>query len=271
MMVKVTNSILDKILRDKQEEVETLKKMLPLGHIKEYIDSNQFPVNFSGALMGDTIRLIAEIKKASPSKGMLDLDLDPVKTGVIYAENGAAAVSVITEEKHFFGNIDYLVQVKEALKSFGIPVLRKDFIFDPYQIYESRAYGADAILLIVAALEQNQLVELMNVAQSMWLQCLVEVHNEDELKIALDVGAEVIGINNRNLHTFYTTLDVTKRLAPLIPDGKIIVSESGIETKEDLGLLREYGVNSVLIGETLIKATNITMAVRKFTGFTEKD
>ena len=188
-MVKLTNSILDKILRDKQKEVETLKKMFPLGKVKEYIDSKQFPVNFSGALMGDTIRLIAEIKKASPSKGILDLDLDPVKTSLIYAENGAAAISVITEGKHFFGNINYLSQVKDKLKSFGIPVLRKDFIFDPYQIYESKAYGADAILLIVAALEKNQLIELMNVAQSMWLQCLVEVHNEDELKIALDVGA----------------------------------------------------------------------------------
>ena len=270
-MVKVTNSILDKILNDKQQEVESLKKVLPLEEIREYIDPKQFPVNFSGALMGDTIRLIAEVKKASPSKGMLDPKLDPVKTGIIYAENGAAAVSVITEEKHFFGNINYLIQVKEALKSFGIPVLRKDFIFDPYQIFESRAYGADAILLIVAALEKDKLIELMNIAKSIWLQCLVEVHNEDELKIALDIGAEVIGINNRNLHTFYTTLDVTKRLAPLVPDGKIIVSESGIETKEDLELLKKHGVNSVLIGETLIKATNITMAVRKFTGFTEKD
>ena len=221
--------------------------------------------------MGDKIRIIAEVKKASPSKGMLDPNLDPVKTGVIYAENGVAAVSVITEEKHFFGNIDYLVQIKEALKSFEIPVLRKDFIFDTYQVYESRAYGADAILLIVAALEQAQLIELMNVAESMWLQCLVEVHNEDELKIALDIGAEVIGINNRNLHTFYTTLDVTKQLAPHIPDGKIIVSESGIETKEDLEFLKKHGVHSVLIGEALITAANMSMAVRKFTGFTGKN
>jgi indole-3-glycerol phosphate synthase len=220
--------------------------------------------------MGDDLRLIAEVKKASPSKGILNADLDPVQTAITYADNGAAVVSVLTESKHFLGSIDYLAAVKEALQPKGIPVLRKDFIFDPYQVHEARAYGADAILLIVAALEPEQLKKLMRVAQSLWMQCLVEVHDEAELQTALDVEAEVIGINNRDLRTFHTTLEVTERLAPLVPQGKIIVSESGIETRDDVQRLSELGVNAVLIGETLVTASDVGAKVREFTGAKER-
>ncbi len=264
-MYKVTNSILDKILEDKRQEVERLKKEMPLSQLEERIAQQAAPLNLSGALMGDELSLIAEVKKASPSKGILNADLDPVQTAVTYADNGAALVSVLTESKHFLGSIDYLAAIKKALQSKGVPVLRKDFIFDLYQVHEARAYGADAILLIVAALEPERLRELLAVAQSLWVQCLVEVHDEAELQTALDAEAEVIGINNRDLRTFYTTLEVTERLAPLIPQGKIIVSESGIETRDDMQRLRKLGVNAVLIGETLVKAKDVGAKVREFT------
>ena len=179
--------------------------------------------------------------------------------------NGAAAVSCLTDPR-FQGELAHLSAIKHSGASGSAPVLRKDFIFDQYQVYEARAAGADAILLIVAILEPAQLAELLETARSLGMQCLVEVHDESELETAVDKGAEVIGINNRDLHTFTTDLAVTQRLAPLVPEGKVLVSESGIFTADDLRLLEGAGVNAVLVGEALVTAPDIAAKVRELSG-----
>ncbi len=265
-MKRTTDSILGKILATKRIEVERLKREMPISQLRERIARQSPALNFSGALWGSDVRLIAEVKRASPSRGMLNPNLDPVQTATTYAANGAAVVSVLTESEHFLGSIEDIVAVKEVLHPQGIPVLRKDFIFDPYQVYEARAYGADAILLIVAALHRDPLRELLELSQSLWMQCLVEVHDEAELKTALDAGAEVVGINNRDLRTFHTDLAVTERLAPLIPAGKVIVSESGINNREDVLHLKRVGVHAVLVGETLVTAADVASKVRELCG-----
>ena len=214
--------------------------------------------------MGDEIRLIAEIKRASPSKGLLAPDFDPVRLGNIYAENGAAAISVLTEADHFQGSIDHLSAVKEATRSWMIPILRKDFIFDPYQVYQSRAAGADAILLIVAILNPTDLKALLQLSMSLFVQCLVEVHNEEELRIAVESGGDIIGINNRDLHTFHTNLDITRRLAPMVPKGTMVVSESGINSRDSIRGLKQLGVNGILVGEAIMTAKDIGAEVREF-------
>ncbi len=258
-------TILDKIVAAKGEEIARHKAQVPLTALEQRIVMQSSPLNFSGALWGDGVRLIAEVKKASPSKGLLRADFDPVALARAYAENGAAAISVLTDA-HFQGCGQHLESVKQATLDRGIPVLRKDFIIDPYQVYEARAWGADAILLIVAILTPERLRELLEVARTMWMQALVEVHNEEELRIALDAGAEVIGINNRDLHTFHTDLEVTRRLAPMVPRGKIVVSESGIGSREDVLGLRRYGVRAVLVGESLVTAQDVGAKVRELTG-----
>ena len=213
--------------------------------------------------MGDEVRLIAEVKRASPSRGMLRRHLDPVALARTYAENGAAAVSVLTEGPHFQGSLEHLWEVKEALTPYRTPVLRKDFIFDSYQVYESRAYGADAILLIVGILTPKRLEELLNLSRELYLQCLVEIHDEKELEVALEVGAEVIGINNRDLRTFHTDVSLSERLVRLIPRGKIVVSESGISTREVALNLKRRGIHAVLVGEALVVASDVAAKVRE--------
>ena len=258
-----TDTILDQIVRAKAQELERRKREAPLEALEERIGGLPVPLNLSGALMGDGVRLIAEIKRASPSKGLLAVDVDAVALAKTYAANGAAAISVLTEVDHFQGALDDLTAVKEATKTQRTPVLRKDFIFDPYQVYESRAGGADAILLIVAILSPDDLKALLQLSMRFYLQCLVEVHNEKELGTALEAGADIIGINNRDLRTFYTTLEVTDRLAPLVPPGKIIVSESGINTREDAQGLKRLGVHGVLVGEALMTAPDVGAKVRE--------
>jgi indole-3-glycerol phosphate synthase len=173
-----------------------------------------------------------------------------------YADNGAAAISVLTNKKYFDGSIEDMVDVINLVSSYRIPVLRKEFIVDQYQIYESRAYGADAILLIVSILGLKQLGEMLSLASSLWLQCLVEVHTEEELEIALCAGAEIIGVNNRDLKTMTTSLATTEKLAPLIPRDKIIVSESGINSYVDIERVKNAGANAVLVGESLVTSTD---------------
>ena len=204
--------------------------------------------------MGNSPRVIAEVKKASPSKGLFVRNLDVPKLANSYAENGAAAISVLTNEDHFQGSIDDLAQVSETVRSAGVPVLRKEFIFDSYQIYEARAYGADAILLIVSMLEKSQLLEFMDI-----------VHDQLELEIALDIGSEVIGINNRNLRTFETTLNTTEELAPKVPLGKIVVSESGISNKDDIKRVQEAGAHAMLVGESLMRSGDPGKALKAIT------
>ena len=212
--------------------------------------------------MGDGVRIIGEVKKASPSKGVLRSNYDPVALATTYANNGAAAVSVLTDV-HFKGTLDHMHEVKKALLPIGIPVLRKDFIFDPYQVYQARAYGADAFLLIASLLTSESIGELLALAHEFWMQCLVEIHNEDDLKKALDAGAEIIGVNNRNLNTFETDISATQRLVPLIPHGKIVVSESGIRNKEDMYELKKLRVNAALVGEALVTAKDVAAKVRE--------
>lgn len=246
--------ILREIVEVKRAEVERLKAEHPLSEIEERLADRPAPLNLAGALMGDSIRIIAEVKKASPSAGVLRVDFDPVSLATIYADNGAAAISVLTNVDHFQGSVEHLQAVHKSTYPRGIPVLQKEFIFDPYQVYESRAYGADAILLIVSILSPPSLRELLDLAQSLWMQSLVEVHDEEELKVALDSGAEIVGINNRDLRTFKTDLEVTDRLAPLVPADKIIVSESGISRREHVDRLRTAGAHAILVGEALVTA-----------------
>ena len=255
-------TILEEIVAAKSAELEEQKKRVPLQALKEKIASQPTLLNLSGALMGGRVRLIAEVKKASPSRGLLAPSFDPVTLATDYVNNGAAAVSVLTDPR-FQGTLEHLEAVKKAVEPYRTPVLRKDFIFDPYQVYESRAHGADAILLIVAILQPGQLKELLSLSQQFWMQALVEVHNEEELKIALGAGAEIIGINNRDLHTFRTDLSATERLVSLVSRGRVIVSESGIFTAEDVLRLEKMGVHAVLVGEALVTAADIGAKVRE--------
>ena len=246
--------ILKKIVRSEQEDLHNRRTSVPIQVLEQRIKScvNSQPRNLAGTLMGDSVRIIAEIKRATPSKGILLQNLDPTQLAKTYAENGAAAISVLTNEPFFQGSLHDMEMVHKTLKSTPIPILRKDFIFDPYQVCEARAYGADSVLLIVSMLSSSQLLELMNVAQQFWIQCLVEVHDEDELEMAIKSGAEIIGINNRNLHTFQTDLSVTERLAPRVPSDCIVVSESGIKTRDDILRVVESGANAILVGEALV-------------------
>jgi indole-3-glycerol phosphate synthase len=258
-------TILDDIVAAKREELEQGKSEVPIEALERRISAQPRPLNFSGALLGDQVRLIAEIKKASPSRGLLSPDFDPVALADTYAENGAAAISVLTDPR-FQGTLDHLASVKEVVQARGIPVLRKDFLFDPYQVYEARACGADAVLLIVSILTPQKLADFLSLGRELGMECLVEVHTPEELQAALDAGAEIIGINNRDLRTFHTDLAVTRELAQLVPKGKVIVSESGISTEEDMRDLKDLGVNAALVGEALVTAPDVGAKVRELAG-----
>ncbi|MBI2556701.1 MAG: indole-3-glycerol phosphate synthase TrpC, partial [Planctomycetes bacterium] len=224
----------------------------------------QSAMPFGAALKsGTNIRIIAEIKKASPSLGIIREDFNPVEIARIYETNGAAAISVLTDEKFFQGSLSYLTGVK---KSVNLPVLRKDFIVDPYQIYEARSAGADAILLIAALLSWEEMQRYLDLASELGMECLVEVHSETELKMVLKTNARIIGINNRDLATFKTDLETTLRLKPMIPAEKIVVSESGIKSRVDVEKLMEEGVDAILVGETLMKSDDISAKLRELLG-----
>jgi len=248
-------TILDKIIADKRSEVEQKKRSLPISDLKKRIVLQKMPLGFASALRGDGIKLIAEIKKASPSRGVLCPDLNPVALAKTYMQGGAAAISVLTEVNHFQGNLEYLEAIRREV---NIPLLRKDFIFDEYQVYESAACGADALLLIAAILSREQLEDLLALSHQIGLTCLVEVHDENEVEQALLSNAEIIGINNRDLNTFNVDINTTRRLRPLIPDGKIVVSESGINNRADIKRIKGWGVNAALVGEALVTTENIT-------------
>ena len=258
-------NILDEIVAAKRIELADSKKQISVAELESAAADQPRPLNLSGALLGGGVRLIAEVKKASPSRGLLMPDFDHLKLAETYAANGAAAISCLTDLR-FQGELSFLQQIKETGASQRAPVIRKDFIFDPYQVVETRAAGADAMLLIVAILEPAQLKELLDAAQAHWMQCLVEVHDEAELETAVDVGAEIIGINNRDLRTFSTDLSVTERIAPLVPRGKQIVSESGIFTRDHIRQMNKVRVNAVLIGEALVTAPDVGEKVRELTG-----
>ena len=252
--------MLNKIMAQKRKEVKQRKQSLPLSRLKELIAQREATLDLALALEGTHTRLIAEVKRASPSRGVLCPNFDPAELAKKYAHGGAAAISVLTETNYFQGSLDHLAAIRQEI---DLPLLRKDFILDPYQVYESRAYGADALLLIVAALSQEQLEELLSLSHSLGLGCLVEVHNEDEVERALHSQARIIGINNRDLTTFTIDINTTRRLLPLIPKGKIVVSESGIRNRSDVEKLKGWGVNAVLVGEALVTAEDIVTKVRE--------
>jgi len=254
--------ILDEIVDNKREELKGTKKEVSRAEIEERAKIQGEICNMVEALDGENIALIAEIKRASPSRGMIQEGLDPVLQARTYVDNGAAAISVLTESRYFKGSLEDLMAVKNTMGN-KLPVLRKDFIFDEYQIYESRAYGADCLLLIVALLDSTQLTELLSLSHQLGMNCLVEVHNEKELERAVASGARIIGVNNRDLRTFHVDLNTTIRLKLLIPPGHIVVSESGIRNREDVARLARCGIDAILVGETLVAAQDTVAKMKE--------
>ena len=258
-------NILDDIITAKRPELALQKAEVPLAELERRAAGQPAPLDLAGALRGKEVSLIAEVKKASPSRGLLCPDFDPVRLAETYAENGAAAISVLTDPR-FQGELDHIVQIKDAGVTHGTPVLRKDFIFDHYQLYEARAAGADALLLIVAVLSPAQLKELHDETLRLGMQCLVEVHDEGELAVALEAGAQIVGVNNRDLTTFSTDLAVSYRLSPQIPRDKVIVSESGISSVDHLKQLAQVSAHAVLVGEALVTSSDVGGKVRELAG-----
>lgn len=256
-----TDTVLDKILAHKVEEVAAQEAKTPLCDVVSRAADASPPRDFAAALRRDTVALVAEVKKASPSKGVLIEDFDPVRIGTAYAANGAAAISVLTDEQFFQGSLSYMQAVRAAV---DVPVLRKEFVIDPYQVYEARAAAADAVLLIVAALTDAQLADLHHLILELDMTPLVEVHNEDEMVRALDLGASVIGINNRDLKTFHVDLGVTERLAKRVPSQVSLVAESGIMNAQDVYQMGQLGAHAVLVGESLVKSGDIASSVRAY-------
>ncbi len=255
--------ILDKIVEKRKEQLMREKSIISLEEIKSSIEANRDTSRdflLEGILKSRDLVLIAEVKKASPSKGLIKANMNPVETALKYQSGGAGAISVLTEEEYFMGRNSYLSDIGEKV---GIPILRKDFIIDPYQIYHSKYLGASIILLIVAILDKDKLKEYMSLADSLGLDVIVEVHTEEELLLAMDIGARIIGINNRDLKTFVVDLKTTKSLMDLIPKNKLVISESGIKTAEDVMYLKNLGVKGILIGETLIRSEDIGKAIKE--------
>lgn len=255
-----TDTVLDRILDHKIEELATRKTEVSIHHFYEAVAAVEPPHDLVAALRRDTVALIAEVKHASPSKGVLITPFDPVALGRTYADNGAAAISVLTDQAFFQGGLNDLAVVRAAV---ALPVLRKDFVLDPYQVYEGRAAGADAILLIVAALDETQLADLYALISELGMAALVEVHNEAELERALALDPALVGINNRDLKTFEVNLDTTRRLASRIPADITIVAESGIFSGADVQQMGHAGVHAVLVGEALVRAQDRAAAVRE--------
>lgn len=253
--------ILDEILDHCAGELARRKQEQTLEGLRRMTAEAPPSLNFAASLSGERIKLIAEFKKASPSRGVIRAGASPGEIAQIYAAAGAAAVSVLTETRYFQGSLDHLVTIKKTLGN-QIPLLRKDFIFDPYQVYESRAYGADALLLIVAMLGKEKLGELLELSHQLGMGCLVEVHSQAEVATALAAGAGIIGINNRDLDTFRVNLATTERLRPLIPKDSIMVAESGLNERQHIEKMRELGVSAVLIGEALMSAPDIAAKIK---------
>jgi len=246
--------ILNKILETKRLEVQKAITAKSLDKLRDEAYREPDPRNFVGSIhakiAANRPAIIAEIKKASPSKGVIRKDFNPAEIAKSYERGGAACLSVLTDEQYFQGSAEYLKQARAAVE---LPVLRKDFMIDPYQIYESRAMGADCILLIVAALELKQMRELERLSHNLGMAVLVEAHDGDELELALQLETPLIGINNRNLRTFEVTLDTTLSLLARVPEDRCVVTESGIFTSDDVALMRSNHVNTFLIGEAFMR------------------
>ncbi|MDX2128956.1 MAG: indole-3-glycerol phosphate synthase TrpC [Chloroherpetonaceae bacterium] len=249
----MNTTYLDVILEEKRSEVSELSKSNIISQYEASLPFLSAPRKFHESLKRhapDSIRLIAEIKKASPSKGVIVKDFDPLSRAETYEKIGASAFSILTDEQFFQGHLSYLQLIKNQIQ---LPILRKDFIIDELQVYQSRLYGADAILLIVAALGDEQLYRLLRLAKTLQLAVLTEIHDETELSRAISVGADIIGINNRNLRDFSVNIDLSLKLKSKLPNGIVTVSESGLNCANDVRLMEEAGFDAVLIGEGLTK------------------
>lgn len=254
--------ILDEIVRARRADVAEAKRAVPAEELRRRPLFAEPRRGFAAALRGRAPAVIAEVKKASPSKGLIRDDFDPVAIARACESGGAAAISVLTEERHFQGKLEHLAAIRAAV---AVPLLRKDFLFDPYQVVEARAWGADAILLIVASLDDGLLRELLAEAAGHELDALVEVHTRAELDRAAAAGATLVGVNNRDLHTFVTTLATAEQLRSHIPAGATAVAESGIDTPADIARLRRAGYDCFLIGESLMRAPDPGAKLRELT------
>ena len=263
-----TGTILDRILARTAADVAARRSVVSRDALEREAASRPAPLSLRSALIGPDVSVIAEIKRASPSRGVFSKPVDPPSVAAEYLAGGAAAISVLTDEPFFQGSLSDLesaATIAHVHPSFA-PVLRKDFVVDPYQIIEGRAYGADAYLLIVAALSDAALHDLLAVGSEYGMDALIEVHDAEELERAISVGATLIGINNRDLRTFEIDLGVSERLAPRVPEGSVVVGESGIFSRADVERLERAGVHAVLVGESLIMAPDRTLAVRRLLG-----
>jgi indole-3-glycerol phosphate synthase len=260
-------SILEQILRDKVDEVAERRRRCPLAELQRMARDLPPTRDFLGALCGNgsgspsPARVIAEVKKASPSQGVIRPDFDPVAIAQAYSAHGAAALSILTDGKYFQGELGFLRRIHQAVP---LPLLRKDFTVDAYQVYESRVAQADALLLIVAALDPGRLEHFLGLAHDLGMTALLEVHTLEELQRSLPLRPRLVGINNRDLRTFHTNLDTTVRLLPSIPPDVVVVSESGINGASDIILLQQRGVHAFLIGEALMRAADPGLKLHEF-------
>jgi indole-3-glycerol phosphate synthase len=261
-------SVLDRIVEATRDEVERRRSAVSLAELESALRERPEGRPFSEALTRPGISVIAEHKRRSPSAGQIREGSSVEEIARAYERGGAAALSILTEPSHFGGSLEDLLAARAATE---LPVLRKDFIIDPYQVYESAAAGADAILLIVAALDVEFLAELLGEARAVDLDVIVEVHDEDELEIALEVDADVVGLNNRDLSDFSVDIERTYELLADVPAGKTVVAESGFSTREELDDLERVGIDAVLIGETLMRADDVEAAVRELSGSGDLD
>ena len=260
--------MIDKIIEKKKQEIETLKSQLPLNDLRQKIKIKKEGSSFKKALVkNNQLAFIGEIKKMSPSKGLLAVDFNPLDIAETYEKEGIDAISVLTEKEFFGGDLNYIPLLKKNIK---IPVLQKDFLIDEYQLYYSAYLQADAILLITSILTEAEIASFMKIAKNLGLDVLVEVHTPEDVKKALSVEADIIGINNRNLETFKVDLVNTLKMLPLISKSKdkIIISESGIETPKDVIFLKDLGVDAILIGEAFMKSGNLISKINEIKGKT---
>ncbi|MCG6535983.1 MAG: indole-3-glycerol phosphate synthase TrpC [Syntrophales bacterium LBB04] len=255
--------ILDRIVLAKQREVERLRESMSLEELQDRVKGLSNGLDFKKAIESGECSVIAEVKKHSPSKGSLREDIEPSELAILYENNGAVAISVLTDREFFHGSPEYLMDIK---KSVQIPVLRKDFLIDLYQIYEAKLMGADALLLIAGLLNEERLREYIKVTMSLGIWPLVEVHAREDLKMALASGAEIIGINNRDLKNFTTDIRTTINLAPLVPKNKTLISESGIYNRQDIERLMNADIHAFLVGEALMSASDPGLMLRKLAG-----
>lgn len=260
--------ILHRICKDKRRELDALTASYK-SEVESRVKSAPGTRGFASKIVSDpNIAVIAEVKKASPSKGIIRNDFNPEQIAEEYEKNGAACLSVLTDEKYFSGSLNYLVQVRQKV---SLPILRKDFTIDTFQISEAKAYGADCVLLIAAALGKEKLMDFVSFAHNLELDALVEVHTESELESALDSGPDLIGINNRNLHTFEVDISTTEKLAKKATERYSVVSESGIQKSEDIERLSKSGISAVLIGESLMRSRNIGKSLQPLTSIKKKN